>query len=61
MRCRFSRFLSFSGCAAIAVVATIAAACGPGDPAPSDSVTLLTHDSFAISPETFDSFTEETG
>lgn len=38
-----------------------AASCGGDDPAGDTTVTLLTHDSFAVSPEVLDSFTAETG
>ncbi len=51
---------------AVAVVAIVAAACsGDRSEDPADlsgtTVTLLTHDSFYVSPETFEAFTAETG
>lgn len=39
-------------------LAVLAGACSSGEP---DTVTLLTHDSFAISQSTLDAFTEQTG
>ncbi|MBT8241361.1 MAG: thiamine ABC transporter substrate-binding protein, partial [Acidimicrobiia bacterium] len=39
-------------------LAIFAGACSSGEP---DTVTLLTHDSFAISQSTLDAFTEQTG
>ncbi|MDE0516140.1 MAG: thiamine ABC transporter substrate-binding protein [Acidimicrobiaceae bacterium] len=51
---------------AVAAVAVVAAACS-GDPSGDSAdlsgttVTLLTHDSFALSPETLEAFTAETG
>ena len=57
--------------AAAVVLAVIAAACGgtdsadeagpTGDDLAGTTVTLLTHDSFALSPETLEAFTESTG
>ena len=54
--------------AAAALTLMVAAACSgesepaePGESAEGTTVTLLTHDSFAISPETFEAFTADTG
>ena len=52
--------------ALVLALALAAAACGGGDerpaaPEPGSTVTLLTHDSFSVSPETLEAFTEATG
>jgi thiamine transport system substrate-binding protein len=54
---------SFTGLAArlggiLVTLAAVGSACGSGG---SDTLTLLTHDSFAISESTLESFTEQTG
>ncbi len=54
------------GLVAVAAVAMVAAACsgdraGDSDDLAGTTVTLLTHDSFYVSPETFEAFTAATG
>lgn len=52
-------FTKFHLVALVTTIAIAAAGCGEDDPAA--SVTLITHDSFAIPSEVFDEFTAETG